>query len=67
MIIELTKVKENYWKADLLDLIGSPPIGIGKTKHEAVGSLFSNLMHNIDVYKLNMEIDEKLEFIIKSE
>lgn len=67
MKIKLIKCGENYWQADCLDLPGSPPIGVGKTDYEAIASLFSNLMYNIEHYKRSIKYNEKLEIIINDE
>ena len=45
MKIKITEISQINYKADLLDLPGSPWIGRGTTKEEAVGSLFFHLLH----------------------
>jgi hypothetical protein len=51
MKIEIINVKSekkrgNCFQADLKDCPGSPPVGYGKTKEEAVAALFFVLMFN---------------------
>lgn len=41
------------WLADMTDLPGSPPIGTGATKEEAVVSLFFRLIHSLSYKNLN--------------
>lgn len=43
MRIEIEKSGDNY-RADCLDLPGTPPVGEGKTKEEAVASLFYRIL-----------------------
>lgn len=45
MKIKLTKIK-HYYRADCLDVPGTPPIGIGNKKHEAMANLFLNLIYS---------------------
>lgn len=46
MKIQITKLTRNdeKYKADLLDLPGTPPIGEGNSPEEAVASLFFRLL-----------------------
>lgn len=34
----------DHWRADCLDLPGSPPVGLGETKEMAVACLFHRMM-----------------------
>jgi hypothetical protein len=43
--IEIEKSGDTY-RADCKDLPGAPPVGEGKTKEEAVASLFYRLLFN---------------------
>jgi hypothetical protein len=45
--IEVTK-GETLWRADCLDLPGSPPCGCGYNKYEAIGSLIIQISKNND-------------------
>ena len=45
MRIVIAKVEQEKYTADLHVLIGSPPIGVGKTKEEAVASLMFLLLN----------------------
>ena len=44
------KIEEgsDHFRADLRDLPGSPPVGLGATKEMAVAHLFYRLLHNSD-------------------
>ena len=44
MLIEIEEIESGF-KADLKDLPGSPPIGLGKTKEESVVNLFFSILH----------------------
>ncbi len=56
MIIELNKMNKltKNWSADCIDLSGSPIIGIGKTKYEALVDLYINLLFH---HRNNLNID----------
>ncbi len=45
MKIKLAKRGGSVWQADIADLPGSPPVGYGDTKLEALAELFSNVLH----------------------
>lgn len=58
MRIKLEKDNSTY-RADCLDIPGSPPIGLGITKEEAIADLFINIQQ----YNLWQYIDLKNIFI----
>lgn len=41
MRIKVTKIAEDHYRADPVDIPGSPINGIGKNKYEALGSLLA--------------------------
>lgn len=41
--IKVSEEKEGVWMADAKNLPGSPPVGYGKTKQEAIGNLMIEL------------------------
>lgn len=43
MQIKITKINK-YYGADLQDLPGSPPIGVGETPEQAVANLFYSIL-----------------------
>jgi hypothetical protein len=56
----------NQFTADLLDLPGSPPTGVGSSPEEAVASLFGSIIHPDERYQwLNCINLESLEIIRK--
>lgn len=51
MNIELTQhgsVGKRYYRADFTELCGSPYVGEGKTKHEAIACLFIRNREHVD-------------------
>ena len=67
IIIELSAdYIPNQYRADLLDLPGSPPTGIGSSPEEAVASLFRIIIHPTERYQwLDCINLESLEIIRK--
>lgn len=46
MKIKLEKIGNGWWRADCLNLPGSPPCGDGQTKEMAIAALFYQLIHD---------------------
>ena len=58
MKIKINKVAD-YYSADCLDISGSPELGFGKTKREAVANLFLYIIrHN---YTIDTDMVEFIE------
>ena len=52
MKINIIKIKKSYYQADLVNLPGSPLVGYGKTKLQALACLFYSLyVTNVDMTK----------------
>jgi hypothetical protein len=59
MKIKLDKV-EGGFRADFIELSGSPKVGTGKTSEEAIATLFIRNMCNMEKLDLNyLEINNK--------
>jgi hypothetical protein len=56
MVIKLKRNGE-YWTADIKDLPGSPVVGIGKTKLEALASLFRYTLSTYDGNKTSIDFN----------
>jgi hypothetical protein len=56
MVIKLKRNGE-YWTADIKDLPGSPVVGIGKTKVEALASLFRYTLSTYDGNKTSIDFN----------
>ena len=54
MVIKLKRNGE-YWTADIKDLPGSPVVGIGKIKIEALASLFRYILATHDGNKTSID------------
>lgn len=68
MKIKLYKIKDKegfLYRAEVMELPGSPPVGMAKTKHEAIAELFYNLIFDypnpgwIKMIKPNYELIEE--------
>jgi hypothetical protein len=61
--IIVEEMDNGTWRADCIDLPGSPPIGTGRNKYEAVGSLIFVLAIDRDfrqfVGNINVEVKAK--------
>lgn len=65
MKIEILKTKEHY-RADCLDLPGTPPVGIGSSKEQAVASLFCRMYietNELDKWFDHLDFSEPIEII----
>ena len=60
MKIKISKLA-HYYTADCLDLPGSPKLGFGKTKREAVAKLFLIIFKNNYAFTIDMDIVEFIE------
>lgn len=64
MKIKLTQYSTNSWFADCLDVAGSPPVGVGDTKEEAIACLWRDLYQCKMIDQVNylepIEIEEDL-------
>lgn len=65
MEIKITKVKQNKkvigFNADFIELPGSPAIGTGKTKEEAVATLFIRNLNSLNSLNMaTLKINDKL-------
>lgn len=54
MKIKIDKIANGHYKADCLDIPGSPRIGVGKTKKDAVANLFIILYSDKYIDKIDM-------------
>lgn len=61
MKIKLEKRLDNLYYADLLDLPGSPPIGVGPSRHEAIAHLFYQLVTSSWYKSVNIDSLEIIE------
>lgn len=61
--ILVEEMDNGTWRADCTDLCGSPPIGVGKNKYEAIGSLICVLAIDNDYRKyignINIKVKER--------
>lgn len=48
MKIEVIKLRDDVYRTDCLDMTGTPPVGVGKSKDEAIGNLFRLLNLEIE-------------------
>lgn len=61
MKLSIIEYKDGEFKADLLDIPGSPPIGIGNSREKAVASLLQILLSNASVYSKYANINSEIE------
>ena len=64
--INLQKI-ESGWMADIEELPGSPPIGTGRTKAEAVSHLFLRLITKHPEYLKYIQPCESLKLVVKND
>lgn len=57
MIIEIEKVNEDTYKADIKNLPGTPFVGIGKTPEDAVALVF---IENIQNLRKHAEVNDPM-------
>jgi len=69
MKIKIDKVSygDVEYRADLLDLPGTPSIGEGRSKEEAVANLFYRLLAENNTWVRSMKLHEPLEIIETNE
>lgn len=59
--ILVEEMDNGTWRADCTDLPGCPPVGVGKNKYEAIGSLICVLAIDRDYRKYVGEINIKVK------
>ena len=65
MKLSIIEYKDGEFKADLLDIPGTPPVGFGNTKEKAVASLLQILLSNASVYSKYVNIHSEIEIEYK--
>ena len=65
MHIEIEKINENTYRADILELPGSPSVGQGKSPEEATANVFITNIWSISKFMLNGRLMFEPLYIIK--
>ena len=63
MNIEILKYGTKHYRADCVDLPGSPSVGIGKTPEKALIHLLLILLHNKEYHFRELSIDDQSQVL----